>query len=271
MPVNAPPADKRFRRSHVRPTSRRDWWRGRVLRGLAVAGLVVLFASFVYGAVGYAVTSSSLTIRHIAVSGNERLSSGQVQALLGHLIGSSTVAADIELARQQLKDSEWVDTVEIRRVFPASVSVVLTEKQAIALGRINGSLYLIDRSAMIIDEYGPNYAEFDLPIVEGLASGQSTEMLVDERRAMTLGRFLDSLQPRQDLAGRVSEIDLRDPMNVVVVLRGDTVSVRLGKEKFAERLESYVELASALRDRVSDIDYVDVRYVPSLVVGPRRR
>ena len=152
MPVNAPPADKRFRRSHVRPTSRRDSWRGRVRRGLAAAGLVVLFASVVYGAVGYAVTSSSLTIRHIAVSGNQRLSSGQVQALLGHLIGSSTVAADIEQARRKLTDFRWVDTVEIRRVFPASVSVVLTEKQAIALGRINGSLFLIDRSAMFIDE-----------------------------------------------------------------------------------------------------------------------
>ena len=96
---NCPSADKRFRRSHVRPTSRRDSWRGKVLRGLAVAGLVVLFASVLSGAVGYAVSSSSLTIRHIAVSGNQRLSSGQVQALLGHLIGSSTVAADIELAR----------------------------------------------------------------------------------------------------------------------------------------------------------------------------
>jgi cell division protein FtsQ len=270
MPVNAPPADKRFRRSHVRPTSRRDWWRGRVLRSVAVAGLVVLLASVVYGTVGYAVTSNSLTIRRIAVSGNQRLSSGQVQALLGHLIGSSTVTADIELARQRLEDFGWVDNVEIRRVLPASVSVVLTERQAIALGRINGSLFLIDRTATIIDEYGPNYAEFDLPIVDGL-SEQSVEMLVDERRAMTLGRLLASLQSHRDLAERVSEIDVTDPMNVVVVLKGDTASVRLGKEKFAERLESYVELASTLRQRVPDIDYVDVRYVPSLVVGPRRR
>ena len=61
-----------------------------------------------------------------------------------------------------------MDKVEIRQVLPASVLVVLTEKQAVALGRINGSLFLMDRAAMIIDEYGSNYAEFDLPIVDGL-------------------------------------------------------------------------------------------------------
>ena len=55
------------------------------------------------------------------------------------------------------------------------------------------------------------------------------------------------------------------------VLEGDTVAVRLGQEKFVDRLAPYVELASALSERVADIDYVDARYIPSLVVGSRRR
>jgi len=271
MPVSAPPPDKRFRRAHLRPSKRRDSWRGRLLRGLAAVGLCVLFASLVYGVVGYAVTSSSLSIQRITVSGNQRLSSGQVRALLNHLVGSSTVAADIERARQKLLDAPWVEHVELRRVFPGALSVVLTEQEAIAIGRINGELYLVDRNAIIIDEYGPNYSEFDLPIVNGLRSGQPPEMLVDEQRARTLSQFIGSLQARPDLMGRVSEIDLRDRKNVVVMLEGDTVAVRLGNEKFVDRLESYVELASALRERVADIDYVDARYIPSLVVGPRRR
>ena len=271
MPVSAPPPDKRFKRAHLRPSKRRDPWRGRLFRGIAAFGVVVLCATLVYGVVGYAVTSSSLRIQRITVSGNQRLSSGQVQALLGHLIGSSTVAADIEQARQKLQDTPWVEHVEIRRVFPGSVSVVLTEQQAIAIGRINDELYLVDRNGIIIAAYGPNYSEFDLPIVNGLRSGQPPEMLVDEQRAATLRLFIASIQTRPDLAARVSEIDLRDPSNVVVMLEGDTVAVRLGKEKFVERLESYADVASAVRDRVADVDYVDVRYVPSLYVGSKNR
>ena len=271
MPVSAPPPDKRFRRAHLRPTRRRDSWRGRLLRGFAAVGLVVLFASLVWGVVGFAVTSSTFRIRHIAVSGNQRLSSGQVQALLGHLIGSSIIAADIKSAKQKLQDAPWVEHVEIRRVFPGSVSVVLTERLAVAIGRIKGELYLVDRDAIVIDEYGPNYPELNLPIVNGLDSGQPPEMLLDEQRAMTLRRFMGSLQSRPDLAARVSEIDLRDPMNVVVMLEGDTVAVRLGKEDFVKRLESYADVVSRVRESVADIDYVDVRYVPNLFVGPRHR
>jgi cell division septal protein FtsQ len=270
MPVNAPPADKRFRRSHVRPTSRRDWWRGRSLRLLAIGSSGLLLLLIASGVIGYVLGSRTFTVRRITVSGNQRLSTGEVQALLGHLVGSSMIAADLEAAKDKLQDYSWVDQVKIRRVFPDAVSVTLTEQQAVAVGQINDTLFLIDRTANIIDEYGPNYAEFDLPIVNGLTSGTS-RMLVDEQRADMLQRFLGSLQGRPDLVERVSEIDLRDPQNVVVVLKGDTTAVRLGREKFEERLSSYVELASTLRERVPDIDYVDVRYVPRLVVGPRHR
>jgi cell division septal protein FtsQ len=270
MPVSAPPADKRFRRSHLRPTSRRDSWRGRSLRLVAIGGGALLLLVLASGVVGYVLGSSTFTVRRITVSGNQRLSTGEVQALLGHLVGSSMIAADIDAARDKLHDYPWVDHARIRRVFPDSVSVTLTERQAVAVGQINDTLFLIDRTANVIDEYGPKYAEFDLPIVNGLTGGPS-RMLVDERRADVLQRFLGSLQGRPDLVERVSEIDLRDPQNVVVVLKGDTAAVRLGREKFEERLSSYVELASTLRERVPDIDYVDVRYVPRLVVGPRHR
>ena len=270
MPVGAPPADKRFRRSHVRPSSRRDWWRGRSLRLFAIGGGLVLLVAVAYGVLGYVLGSSTFSIRRITVTGNQRLATGQVQALLGHLVGSSMIVADIKSAKAKLQGYPWVDQVEIRRVFPDSLSVSITEQQAVALGQMNDTLFLIDRNASVIDEYGPNYAEFDLPVVNGLVSGAG-DMLVNEQRAAMLGRFLGSLQSRPDLIERVSEIDLRDPLNVVVVLKGDTAAVRLGREKFVERLASYVELAVTLSERVPDIDYVDVRYIPKLVVGPRHR
>ena len=212
MPVNAPPADKRFRRSHVRPTSRRDSWRGRVLRGLAVAGLVVLFASVVYrrgrlcGHFEQPHHSTHRRQRQSAVV--ERTGAGAAGApdRLQHGRGRHRAGAPADSRTR----SGWT-RVEIRRVFPASVSVVLTEKQAIALGRINGSLFLIDRTAMIIDEYGPNYAEFDLPIVDGLGSEQGTDdargrAARDDARAVSR---LAAVAPGP--CQRVSEIDLRDP------------------------------------------------------------
>ena len=36
--------------------------------------------------------------------------------------------------------------------------------------RLNGQLYLVDRTGTLIDEFGPQYADLDLPIIDGLAT-----------------------------------------------------------------------------------------------------
>ena len=43
-----------------------------------------------------------------------------------------------------------------------------------------------------------------------------------------------------------------------------------GNERFVERLQSYYELAPALRERVPDIDYVDLRFDERVYVRPAR-
>ena len=56
---------------------------------------------------------------------------------------------------------------------------------------------------------------------------------------------------------------------MVVLLEGDPALLHLGEERFVERLQAYLEVASALRDRVSDIDYVDLRFDDRVYVKPR--
>jgi cell division septal protein FtsQ len=134
---------------------------------------------------------------------------------------------------------------------------------------VGDHLYLIDDRGGIIDEFGPNYAEFDLPIIDGLAAPpRDNGPLIDEARAELAVRLLASLQGRPDLAGRVSEIDVSDVRDAVLLLKGDTALVRVGNEQFAERLQSYLDLAPALRERVAGIDYVDLRFDERVYVRP---
>ena len=42
-------------------------------------------------------------------------------------------------------------------------------------------------------------------------------------------------------------------------------------QKFLERLQSYVDLAPALRERVSEIDYVDLRFGERVYVRPAKK
>ena len=178
-----------FRRS-----SRRAW--PKLAR--IVAGCTVLVAAL-YLATDRVLSAESLTISKITVSGNSRMSRGEVVALLEGLHGQNMLMVDLENWRRKLLDSPWVADAAIRRVFPGTLAVAISERQPLGIGRVNDTLYLIDRRGTVIDEYGPNYAEFDLPIIDGLAAhGAADGMLIDEARAALAGRLLSELARRPD-------------------------------------------------------------------------
>lgn len=269
MAVTAP-ADKRFRRAHVSPGRRRgrfDVSLKRVAQA-TVIGAFVLYAC--YRATDLALSAEALTVTRITVSGNARMSSGEVLSLLEGLRGRNMMLVNLEAWRETLMASPWVEGASIRRVLPGTVDVLIQERQPIAVGRIGDTLFLIDREGGLIDEYGPNYAEFDLPVIDGLSAAPGEDgLLIDEGRAALALRLLGSLEMRPDLQKRVSQIDVTDLRDAVVVLKGDTVLVRIGDDQFAERLQSYLDLAPALRERVPDIDYVDLRFGERIYVRPQ--
>ena len=229
----------------------------------AVAGIAM------YGAIEMALASEALTVTRITVQGNQRMSRGEVLALLEGLSNTSMVTADLESWRRKLLMSPWVADASIRRLFPGTLAVVVEERQPIGIGRVRGALYLIDRSGAVIDEYGPNYADFDLPIIDGLAARARDSEAVDATRAELAARLMNELQRWPGLAARISQIDVTDARNAVVILKGDTALVRVGEERFPERLQSYVDLLPALRERIPDIDYVDLRFDERVYVRPR--
>ncbi len=156
----------------------------------------------------------------------------------------------------------------LRRVLPSTVEVFVSERVPMGLCRVSGRLYLLDREGVLIDEFGPKYAQFDLPIIDGAVRIPSSgEPLVDERRVGLAASVIDSLSSDAELAGRVSQIDVADDRNAIVLLDDDPTLLYLGEEKFAERLREYLSLAERVRETVPDPDYVDLRFGKYVTAG----
>jgi cell division protein FtsQ len=236
---------------------------------LAVLGAVLLVGA--YRVADLVVSTGALTVTRITVSGNTRLSRGEVLSLLDGLSGRNMLLVSLEEWRRKVLASPWVEDAAIRRVLPGTVDVVIAERQPMGIGRMGDVLYLLDQHGRVIDEFGPNHAEFDLPLIDGLAAARAGagEPAVDEARAALAMRLLASLQGRPDLAGRISQIDVTDVRDAVVILKGDTALIRVGEDQFAERLQSYLDLAAALREKVPQIDYVDLRFGERVYVRPQ--
>ena len=269
MAVKAP-AEKNFRRAKVRPgrkpgllTGRMSW---RMVRWGA-ATLLVFYAG--YRGATLVLHASTLQVRHIEVHGNVRLSSGEVQAIVNGLQGSSILTADLPSYRRRLMDSPWIADVAMRRVLPSTVEVFVSERRPIGLCRVGTALYLVDARGTLIDEYGPQYSEFDLPIIDGLVrSPDSGQPTIDEQRADLAARVIESVAPHKALAERLSQIDVHDPHDAVVLLQNDPALLHLGEDRFVERLQSYIDLSPALHQRVAHIDYVDLRFDERVYVRP---
>jgi cell division protein FtsQ len=269
MPRVAAPADKRFRRAQVKPGRKRQVSGRHAWATFKLATILGLALYSGWRGTALVLGAQALQVSRISVRGHERLSSGEVLALVDGLRGRNILTVHLDELQQRLLASSWVEEAQVRRILPSRVDIYVRERRPIGIGRLSGSLYLVDASGVVIDEYGPNYAELDLPIIDGLAARPSAgASLVDEARARLAARVISALESRPDLADRVSQIDVSDPHDAVVSLEADPVMLRLGEEAFADRIQEYLDIAPALRERVAEMEYVDLRFDERLYVRP---
>jgi cell division septal protein FtsQ len=192
-----------------------------------------------------------------------------VVSLVEGLRSQNILTVRLDEWQGKLLSSPWVETATIRRVLPSTLEITVHERRPMGIGRIGTAMYLVDGKGVIIDEYGPAYADIDLPIIDGLAAPpQDDGAIVDATRAEFAGRVIGALAARPEIASRVSQIDVADLHDAVVILDADPALLRLGDTDFVARLQQYLDLAPALHERLSGIDYVDLRFDERLYVRP---
>jgi cell division protein FtsQ len=265
-PPVAAPADKRFRRAHVKPARKAGVSIARVWAVLKITGLCAMVAYASWRVVVLATSSPALRVTSIVVKGNTRVSTGEVEALLGASADANILLVPLDDWRARVTKLPWVERATLRRVLPGSVEVRVHERAPMGIARIGRGLQLIAGDGTLIAEYGPAYADLDLPIIDGLAVGPAAAPTVDESRAALAARLLADLRRRPDLFARVSQVDVSHPRDAVVLLEDDTVQLRLGDRDFTDRIQNFLDLRPALHERVAQIDTVDLRFEPRVFV-----
>ena len=264
--------DRRFRRAHVKPSRKRTHRARQTLAAARAVALVAVLGYAGYRGMALIAGAEALQVSHLVVRGHERMAVGEVLALVEGLRGHNILGVRIEDWQRRLLSSPWVEGATIRRVLPSTIEITVSERVPMGIGRVGTALYLIDAKGVIVDEYGPAYSDLDLPIIDGLAtSPREGTALIDLPRTEFARRVISALAMRPALASRVSQIDVSDLHNAVVILDDDTALLRLGDDEFVERLQQYVDLQPALRERMANIDYVDLRFDERLYVRPTAR
>jgi len=282
MAVKAP-ADKRFKRGRVKtPRKAARRWVA-LLRPLVKWTLVLAILGYTtVRALALVTESPALRISHIAVQGQRHLSAADVRSRVWTLEGANIVRADLDAARRRLLGSPWIADATLRRQLPATIEIAIEERQPVALARFGrGGLQLIAEDGIVLGPVIAGRDDFDLPIADGLTPvpgrplsgpglGVGIPARVDPERAGLIGRLVESLRPEDGLLALISEVDVTDVEDAVVLLGDDPARVHLGHEDFARRVRAYRDLAPTVLQHVDAIDSADVRYDGRVFVRPAR-
>lgn len=265
----AAPRDPRLLRARDGGGRGAQSWRARAWTMARVATLVVALVGSGWYVQDVMTSGEAFAVQRLHVIGVSRLSQGEVQGLLDGLVGENIVRTSLEPWRQKLLASPWVRDASLRRALPSTIEVRITERLPMAVARAGDLLLLIDEQGAVVDEFGPRYGRLDLPIVDGLVNPTASAAPPDELRVALVSSVLVSLRDA-GLLGRVSQIDVHDRRNVVVMLSGDTAHLLVGREHFAERVQAYLDMQERLTRMVQQVESVDLRFDNRVYVRPRK-
>lgn len=153
-----------------------------------VSALAFLAATGLYGmslgghteAVAQATTTAAgFAIEDVKVSGNSETSEIEILQLIGLDGTTSLVALDVDAARQKIARLPWVQNVEVRKVYPKTIEVKLTEREAYAIWQHGQELSLIEKGGSVIAPLRDNKFS-TLPLVVGRDAETAAASIDDE-------------------------------------------------------------------------------------------
>jgi cell division protein FtsQ len=192
----------------------------------------------------------------VHLSGNSMTFGGDIFAALGLDAARSLLRFDGAAARARIERLPWIATASISRMFPDTVSVVVTERAPFAVWRRAAGDFLIDASGRVLAPCSPGTRP-DLPRVAG------------EGAAPRAAPILAEIAKYPELAGRMAAAVLVAERRWSIELAdGPVINLPAGGE--AEALAAL--MARAVGEGLLEAKYavVDVRYAGRLLLRPRQ-
>jgi len=183
----------------------------------------------------------------------QRVTPIQVEAALAPALDRGFLSSNLGELRQRVATLEWVDQVEIARVWPDTLTIRVSEHQAAARWGETGLLNT--HGELFTDESRHEFPE--LPRLNGPDGGEAR---VADQYLSLRGRLTQA-----NLALTALTMDDRGAWQIEL---SSGQMIRLGKSHLPERLDRLFRVVvPALATELQRIEYVDMRYTNGFSVG----
>lgn len=220
--------------------------------------LMLVSALFIGVYVSFVKIKSAFPVRRVIFIGNKHLTSDELRELSGIPRNANLITFSGEKVSENLLGSPWIESVSVRKEFPDTVSIKVSEVVPFALLDLKGHLFIINQKGNLLEELKGNIIPF-LPIITG-----------DHREREGFSEALALAQTMNDM-GLSSE---RDQIEIVISKPEELSSiidgmvVKLGVGEYKEKLERLLELEEEIQKRQIAVDYIDLRFANRVIVKP---
>jgi cell division protein FtsQ len=220
-----------------------------------------VFASVSIGAMAVASVALArelldLPVERIDIANSlKRVTEQEIMAAAGPALDTGFLSVDLADVRQRVAAIGWVDTVSLRRIWPDTLRITVTEHQAAARWGDNG--LLSTRGELFAEDLRREYLE--LPRLDG---PEGSHRRIAEAYLAVRDRLA-----RANLNLSVIRMDATGSFSIELA---GGITVRIGRDEFDERIDRLFSVAvPSLETDFARVAYIDLRYPNGFAVGWR--
>ena len=223
-----------------------------VLRNVALVAVVAAGGLWAWR---HTQSDARFGVRTIDVIGAVHTPKEAIDLATSRYVGSNLFRIDIDRVQHDLRSLGWVRSVHVEKALPDTLRIRITERQPVALVRINERLMYVDHEGVAFAELSPKVGDEDLPLI---ADAYGTELV----RSVQLLTMLHERDP--ELYSRVSEVWPIAPRGFAIFDRELSAVVYANAEDISAK---YRSLRAVLRaDNNPSIEYADLRFAERVIV-----
>ncbi len=236
---------------------------------IGLAGIAIVAMWFAYGRVDrflmrderFLVAESGAPV----VEGVHYASMEKIARVFAADAGQSVNGLPLAQRRKSLKEIDWVREATVSRLWPNQLIVRVTERQPIAFLPVQTGgvtrFVMIDGDGVVLEQ--PAQARFTLPVLVGVEA--SALLSVRKERVKRLRQLVNEIGTR---AEKISEVDVSEPGNMKVTMPAGNrmVTLFLGDQNFADRMQNYLDHAAEIRKKVPNAKTIDLRIEDRITV-----
>ena len=232
-------------------------------------GATILCAALGFGGLQlYRVVSRTTLLRleTIEVSPLTRLTRNEIVALAGVKPGDSMLGLRLQGIVEQLAKNPWIEQVQVRRFFPHTISIALTERSPKAVANV-GCLYYLDAKGVLFKSLVEG-DRLDYPLITGINEADLEKDPDGSKEALKSAlQLIDSLKAGTVFGLEdVSEIHYDKGYGFTLFTMLGGVPVKLGAGGFSEKLARLGGIFKDLKPQMQALDYIDLDYNDKIIV-----